>query len=101
MGALDKNVLSVMTFYRYGYFDRYFEGHTESTVSIIKEGNYSYTGALLGYGLTQKVSLEAELGYFINKTKIYRIPADYRLSGHGLSNAVISAKLRLLFVQND
>lgn len=95
MGALEQGVVTVMAFGRYGYFNRYFEGSQESEVDIIDYADYSYGGLLTAYGVTYRLSLEAELGYFGNKTKRYSFPDGYRLRGSGLSNALLSAKYRV------
>ncbi len=95
MGTLDKGVLSCIGFYRSSFSDRYFKGSQESSVDILKNANYNYTGTLLAYGLIQGVTLEMEAGYFLNKTKNYKIPAGYGLRGFGLANALISSKIQI------
>jgi len=96
-GTLDKGTLSVVGYYKYALSDRYFEGSQLSEVDIIRNANYNYLGTLLAYGVTNTVTLETELGYFINKTKNYRIPEGYSLKGFGLSNAAISAKYQIYY----
>ncbi len=97
MGTLDKRTLSIVGFYRHSLSDRYFEGDRLSEMDIIKNANYNYLGALLAYGVTDKFTLETELGYFINKTKHYSIPEGYSLKGFGLSNASLSAKYQVFY----
>jgi len=96
MGTLDKGVLSSIGFFRSSNSDRYFEGSQESSVDILKNANYNYAGAILAYGIRQGLTLELEGGYFINKTKNYKIPQGYSLRGFGMSNALISAKIQIL-----
>jgi len=98
MGVLDRGVITVMGFHRYSYFDRYFEGGSRSDVDILRNADFNFSGISLAYGLNQQNSVEAELGYFLNKTKRYKMPAGYSLSGFGLSNAVLLIKRR--FYQN-
>lgn len=98
MGTLKKKLLRVTSFYRYSYADKYFEGNKPSDYNFYKNAYYNYIGCLIGYGLTDKFTLETESGYFINKTinfdKSYPL-AEYSKQGNGLSNAVISAKYNI------
>lgn len=95
MGMLDPKVLTLSGFFRYGYFDRYFEGDQVSDVDLIKNADYTFGGTLLSYGLSSRIGLEAELGYFGHKTKRYRMPEGYSLSGSGWSNTLVSAKFKI------
>lgn len=97
MGTLDKRTLSMVAFYRHSLSDRYFEGSHLSEVDIIRDANYNFLGSLFAYGITNSLTIEAELGYFINKTKNYKIPDGYSLTGFGLSNAVVSAKYQIFY----
>ncbi len=95
MLVLEKNSLRVITFYKYGGGDQYFKGteHYDEDVSISK-AYYNYLATTIGYGVTNKLTLELETGYFFNKTQVYDsdILGDYKLTGKGLSNLVILAK---------
>ena len=98
MGLLDKKLLMVSTFYRFTYADHYLAGHKayDGTMGILKDANFNYCGILAGYGLSDKLTLEAEGGYFINKTQRYKFN-DNQLKGYGLSNLVVSLKPLLYF----
>lgn len=97
MGCLDKKTLSIMGFYRYSQSDRFYEGSKRSDLSMIRNANYNFLGTLLAYGITSKITAETELGYFINKTKNYQSPADYSLTGTGLTNSLISGKFQVYY----
>lgn len=94
--VLGKNSLRLISFYRFNYGDRYFEGHDRSDFNLIKSANYNYAGSIIGYGLAGRVTLEGEFGYFINKTQHYNIVPAYMLRGSGFSNAIVSVKYGLL-----
>ena len=94
--VLEPNSLRLITFYRYNYGDRYFEGSSQSDFNLIKNANYNYAGAIIGYGLAEKLTIETELGYFFNKTQNYNLEPSYSLVGRGFSNAVVSAKYSIL-----
>jgi hypothetical protein len=97
MGVLDKKVLSIVGFYRYAYSDRFYEGSKISTIGLIDNARFNFLGTLIAYGITDRLNLEAEAGYFLSKKKTYAIPAGYALNGFGLSNAVISGKYQIYF----
>ncbi len=98
MGLLDKRMMMLSTFYRFSYADRYLAGHDsyDGSMGILKDANFNYCGILVGYGLANKVTIEAEGGYFINKTQRYKFN-DNQLRGYGLSNLVLSVKPLIYF----
>jgi hypothetical protein len=93
--VLEKNSIRVIGFYRFNYGDRYFEGSSRSDFDLIRNANYNYAGTILGYGVAHKVTLETELGYFINKTQNYNTDPQYSLKGTGFSTGVLSVKYSL------
>jgi len=93
---LDKKSLRLITFYRYNYGNQFYEGNERSDFDLIRSANYNYTGTLIGYGLFNKLTMEADLGYFINKTYTYNLDPPYPLSGSGFSSSVLSVKYGLI-----
>lgn len=89
--VLEKNSLRVISFYKYGRSNRYYEGPGPSDYTYIKDADYNYLSAIIGYGLTTKMTLEMEAGYFLNKTYNYVNSPDPH-TGKGLSNIVLLAK---------
>jgi hypothetical protein len=94
--VLEQQSLRIITFFRYNYGDRYYEGSSLSDFNLISSARYSYAGMILGYGLTGNITLESELGYFFNKSQIYNLDPPYTLSGMGFSSAVLSVKYGIL-----
>ena len=90
--VLEKNSVRVISFYKYGQGNKYYEGSNPSDFNLIKKAYYNYLSAIIGYGLTPKLTLELETGYFFNKTQDYNLQPAYSLTGKGLSNAVVMAK---------
>jgi len=90
--VLEKNSLRIISFYKYGQGNQYYEGNSVSDFELIEKAFYNYLSASVGYGLTWKTSVELETGYFFNKTQDYNLAPGYRLSGHGLSNFILSVK---------
>ena len=90
--VLEKNSLRVISFYKYGQGNQYYEKTQHSDFELINKAFYNYSSIIVGYGLSNKLSVEIESGYFFNKTQVYNLVPQYKLRGEGLSNMIISAK---------
>lgn len=92
--VLEKKSLRAITFYKYGQATRYYQYDKPSDFSSIEKAYYNYASIMLGYGLTKRITLEAETGYYINKSQDYS-QTDYTLTGRGFNNLVLLTKLNL------
>ena len=93
--VLEKNSLRIISFYKYGEGKQYFEKDRHSDFDLIRKAYYNYLSGIIGYGLSNKLTLETEFGYFINKSQLYATQPEYTLTGRGFSNLVASAKYNL------
>jgi len=89
--TLKKSSFRVICFYRHWSSDRYFNGDKIVEFKQIKEVNYNYFGTILAYGLNDRWTLEAETGYFINKTMEYSM-LNSSQKNFGFSNNILSLK---------
>jgi hypothetical protein len=96
IGILDKKAFRIISFYRHSYSEGYYENDHKSDFSFVKNGNFNYAGLVLGYGISDKMTIETELGYFINKTQVYSIENASSNKGFGFNNALVSAKYNLI-----
>jgi len=98
IGTLDKNLLRTQISYRNNYSSKYFyyDDRYFGNKRILNEALYNYMDLMAAYGITEKITFEAQAGYFINKTQRYNI-SDYQLRGNGLSNINLNFKPRLYF----
>lgn len=101
IGLLDKHVFRMSTFYRISSSDKYLDGNKLylGEIGSIKEAVFNYVGILTGYGISDKMTVEMETGYFINKTHIFKFN-DEKLTGYGLSDLVISVRPRIYYDAN-
>jgi hypothetical protein len=90
--TLEKNSMRVISFYKYGSSKQYYQQSKPSDFNLIDRAYYNYLSATLAYGLTGKLTLESDIGYFINKSQVFNTQPRYTLSGSGLSNIIVSAK---------
>ena len=96
LGLLDKRVLRTALFYRISVSDKYYDGDRiySGDIGTIEKAISNYIGLLAGYGISEKLTIEMETVYVINKTHLYEINNE-KLSGFGLSDAVISVRPRI------
>jgi hypothetical protein len=100
VGVLSKNTLRVVGYYRYNYSDTYYHNaETSNENTALKYASYNFSGIGFGYGLTKRLTLEADFGYFFNKTQQFNdiiSEADSanhgKVKGYGLSNGGITLK---------
>ena len=104
-GILEKNTARISLIYKGGYSDTYFGGNIGGSKTLqpspdfipsIKNANYNYVGLYSRFGLTSRLTIDNELGYFINKTQNYKeglIPSQ--LKGYGFTDFGIQFKYRL------
>ena len=104
---LEKNTAKISLIYKGGYSDTYFGGVPGSYKPIslndgtgffpaVKNANYNFTGISFRFGVTDKVTMESDLGYFINKTQNYAeglIPT--RQIGFGLTDFNLNFRARV------
>jgi hypothetical protein len=92
VGVLSKNTLRVVGYYRHNYSDTYYEG-TSKTIdnNQLKSANYNFSGIAFGYGISKRLTIEMDFGYFFNKTQVFNT-IDYIEKGYGLSNGGFTVK---------
>ncbi len=94
LGTLQKKVVRVSLFHRYSYSDQYFTGHTIlQTPGIYDHASFNFIGNIIAYGINDKLTAEAETGYFINKTLNFSNGGE--MKGFGFNHTVVSLKFLL------
>lgn len=94
-GTLEKNQVRAALVYKTGLFETYFRGR----VRLINYGMYSqlgyqYGSFTLSYGITPRLTIEHEAGFFFEKHTRFADPELNRLarSGHGLANGTVTGR---------
>ena len=101
VGVLDKGILNINSFYRYSQHNNYFQGKDElKDFGYIDYTFFNYISLMSGYGITYKTTIEADMGFFINKTQKFKLPPGYELKGTGFSSGTVSIK-RALFKNTE
>lgn len=83
-----KNSFSVSASFLHSYSDTYFEGDQVSNWDYLKNTNFDFGLLSLNYGLTDKLKLSTEIGYFIDKSIQYNF-IDANRKATGLGDAAI------------
>jgi hypothetical protein len=92
IGVMKKGMLRFATHYKYLQSDVHYERNNriESTALPFYAGTYNYTGYMLGYGISDRLTTEISGGYFFNKT--YHYHSGNEQEGSGFSNLSLLAK---------
>ncbi len=90
--ALQSKTIRTITFHKFTYGNQYFQENKPSDFDLIKSAFYNYIGTILGYGITPRLTLETEAGYYINKTQQYNVEPAQKLRGYGFSDIILSAR---------
>ncbi|MBS1646933.1 MAG: hypothetical protein JST67_06295 [Bacteroidetes bacterium] len=93
-GVLEKGDLMAFGFFKRNYSDTYFEGDKRTHFNYLSNDFSDYSGINVSYGVTNKFTVQASLGYYINKIENFNIPiiGQQQLSANGLADAEIYAK---------
>lgn len=100
IGTLTKNTFRTITYYRYSFSDTYFDGDKHSDFNFVKNASYNFVSSILSYGVSNKITVETELGYYINKSEVFNTKPEYISKGWGFSNGVLSLKYGI-FKKNE
>jgi hypothetical protein len=92
VGVLAKNSIRIIGYYRHNYSDIYYQGTSKTTENNqLSHSLYNFTGLTLGYGITKRLTVETDFGYFINKTQVFNT-IDYQETGYGMANGGVTVK---------
>jgi hypothetical protein len=98
VGTLPVKTLRTITYYRHSYSDTYYQESEKSELQGTKAG-YDFIGEVLSYGIIKKLTIEAELGYYLYKYQDSEVLDKFIT--HGFSNATISLKYAVLKTKKD
>jgi len=99
IGVLRDGFFRATSFYRYSAGNTYYRGDATAEKGTIDNYYFHYLGLLLGYGISNKFTIEAELGAFPQKYQDFNTTS---LSGGGLSHILISGKYNLYYsIKNE
>lgn len=89
-GGTGKNMLEVALYYQHSYSDTYYNGTHKSDYKYIDNSFYDFTSLKLDYGLSRRVKLGAEIGYFFSKAQVFNFGFDR--NAYGLGDLVLGVQ---------
>ncbi len=90
IGEGGKKKLTLSLSHKYSYSDTYYEGNQLSSYSYIEDSHFNFSSLNARYGLTEKLAIYAELGYFIDKAQSFSF-GDFEREAVGLGDANLGA----------
>lgn len=92
LSSLSKKNLQFVAGYKYGTSSQYYSGDTKVDIDFVNKAYFNYLTLQFIYGLTQRITLQADLGYFLNKTETYLKEGWETSNGFGLGDANFTFK---------
>lgn len=101
VGTVPEEEFRITAFFRNSTSEDYYFGRNKmEDYGSVKTADYNYLGLSIAYGLIDKLTLETEFGYFLQKKQtvyITRTPENTKdVTNSGLNNMVLSAKYNIL-----
>ena len=69
--TIEEKAMQLGLGYKYGEMDTYYMGKEPIKINDIEHSWYNYMHFTALYGLNHRLSLQADLGYFLNKNETY------------------------------
>lgn len=92
VGILARNNLRFAAYYRHSYSSVYYQGTKRTTENVpLNSSSYNFTGIAVGYGINRRLTVEYDMGYFVDKQQVFK-QIDFTEKGYGLSNAGLGFK---------
>lgn len=96
-GTLPKYMVQVNTYYKHGYSEGYMQADHASDFKFVKNANSNYLGLQLAYGLTKRVTVDVDGGYYLNRTQNFEIQQyKFTLNGSGGSSVTLSGRCNIV-----
>lgn len=93
VGVLGKNYLRAITYYRHSYSDTYYQGSQKTTDNVdLANSSYNFAGVAIAFGLTKRLTIETDAGYYFDKTQNHNNPKVPQTKGYGMSNGSVTLK---------
>lgn len=89
---IDQKKLQIIVGYKYSLSDQYYHEDSKFEIEFIDKAYFNYLNLQLIYGLTRKISIQTDLGYFVNKTEQYKKEGWETINGYGIGDAGLTIK---------
>lgn len=93
LGILSEKTIRANLYYRFSKSDDYYNGDIKIPNGLVKNGKFEFIGYNIGYGISNRLLIEAEGGYFLNKSQEYEIDI---IKSNGFTNHLVSLKYNII-----
>ncbi len=102
-GVLEKGDLLVFSFFKRNYSDKYYQGDSPNNFSYLTNDYADFAGANFSYGVTDKFTVQASLGYFTSKVENFDVPVigQQQFFARGLSDLETFLKYNIFNSKKD
>lgn len=92
LSSLSKKNMQFVAGYKFGTSSQYFSGSDPIDIDFVDKAYFNYLTLQFIYGLTERITIQADLGYFLNKTETYLKEGWETSNGYGLGDANFTFK---------
>ncbi len=99
VGVLAKNSLRFVAYYRNSFSNTYYQGNSKTDENVpLKFSYYNFSGIAFGYGITKRLTVEVDFGYFFNKTQEFKPKIagtdtiEIKETGYGFTDGGVNLK---------
>lgn len=82
-GGTGKKMLELSLLYQHSYSSVYYQGHQRSDYQYIDYSYFDFTSFRVSYGITNRLKVRAEIGYFFSKAQTFIFGYDRKANGFG------------------
>lgn len=94
--SVQKNSLRIITQFKHSYSDQYFTEDHPIHVPQIRFSRFNFSSFQLVCGISNRLNIQGELGYFFDKSQSIDIQGITLLSAHGIGDLGLSMKYRII-----
>ncbi|HXB38946.1 MAG TPA: hypothetical protein VNZ49_00300 [Bacteroidia bacterium] len=102
-GVLEKGDLLFFSFFKRNYSDSYYSGDRPNSFSYLTNDYADYAGSNFSYGITNKFTVQASIGYFTAKVENFDVPVigQQQFFAKGLSDLETFLKYNIFNSKKD
>jgi hypothetical protein len=94
---LNKNDLRIYASYKHSLSKDYYTLDKKTEIPYIDRSYYDYTALSITYGLSPRLTVNSELGYFFDKTQVENISSyNNVIQSHGLGDIAVNIRYKLI-----
>ncbi|HPD64296.1 MAG TPA: hypothetical protein P5050_02320 [Bacteroidia bacterium] len=97
MGLFSKNQWIINIGYKHSASDQYFHLSRKADMNIVDESFFDYNQISVNYGISKRLAVFAETGYFWDKTqKLTFDSSEIKIQSHGLGDLQINLRYKII-----